>query len=380
MNRFLRNILLLIAASIVLKVAYLVFAYYVLDNPEVLTLDGYSSILNRNDASWYEKIANNWYPEITDVRDLGYSHDADFKQSEWAFFPLYPWLNRVMMSLFHITFNQSGFILSLLFSTLAFIGFYIFCELFTRDPKRSLYCSLVFLLFPFHYYFSMMYSEALFFTLLIFAFISIHNRKYYFIPFLLFPLALVRPFGIIALVPLYLYYLERENILVGYKLDLKTLFSRRNILKSLLFITGPIAFLLYLVYQKQMTDHYFAFSIAQAGWYREFRLPFLSFFRSGDFPTQFNSVFTILLIVFSAFIWKRNPLSLNIFIWLSILVPLCSGSVGSMPRFGSVLFPLTIIVGTWLYQNKCRSAILVLFFALQIFVFYYWLQWHPFSF
>ncbi len=115
----LKNILLLIAASIILKVAYLIFAYYVLDNPEVLTLDGYSSILNRNDASWYEKIANNWYPEITDVRDLGYSHDADFKQSEWAFFPLYPWLNRVMMSLFHITFNQSGFILSLLFSSKA---------------------------------------------------------------------------------------------------------------------------------------------------------------------------------------------------------------------------------------------------------------------
>jgi hypothetical protein len=64
-----------------------------------------------------------------------------------------------------------------------------------------------------------------------------------------------------------------------------------------------------------MTGYYFAFSIAQAGWYREFMFPLFAFFRRGDFATQFNSVYTILVIILSAMIWKKLPLSMNLLAW-----------------------------------------------------------------
>lgn len=375
-----KNIFKVLIASVLLKIAYLVFAYFVLGNSSIFSFQGYSSIINRNDTGWYGKIAENWYPEITDVRDLGYSYKEDFKQSEWAFFPLYPAINRALMNACSITFDESAFIWSVLLSSLVFIGFYIFCELYTKDPRKSLYYSIVFLLFPFNYYFSMMYTEAAFFVLLIFAFIAVHQRKNLYLPFLIIPLVLVRSAGIVALIPLYLNFLERNHILTNYRLDVKQFLGKRNIGQTMLFVTGPIAFLLYCLYQKQMTGQFFAFSIAQAGWYREFRFPLLSFFRSGDFTTQFNSVYTLIVMILSIFIWKKNPLSLNLLIWLSLLLPLCSGLVTSMPRFISVIFPLAMILGAWLYQFKYRNLFLGLFFSLQIFVFYYWLIAHPFSF
>lgn len=363
-----------------LKISYLIFAYFILGSSSVLSLDGYISITKRNDTWWYERIATNWYPKITDKKELGYSKGADYTQSEWAFFPFYPGLNRVCKKWLNIDFNISGFIWSLVFSSLAFIGFYLFCELYINDSKKAFYYSLVFLLFPFHYYFSMMYTEAIFFSFLIFSFISVHARKYLFVPILIIPLVLVKPNGIVALIPLYIYFLERNNIISKKYINFTLLFSRKNILQSFIFLTGLLAFIAYSIYQKQMTGYYFAFSIAQTGWYREFMFPILSFFRKGDFATQFNSFYSILAILLSIFTWKKFPLSLNILIWTSLLLPLCSGSVTSMQRFISVIFPLSIIIGDWFYSIRYKYQIIGVLFSLHIFVFYYWLISDAFSF
>ncbi|RPH34515.1 MAG: hypothetical protein EHM93_00335 [Bacteroidales bacterium] len=374
------NITKLVIASIVLKIVYLFFAYFTIGNSSTLSIDGYIDITKRNDTGWYEKIATNWYPKITDVKDLGYNNGPDFKQSEWAFFPLYPAMNRVCIKYLNIDFNTSGFFWTLIFSTLAFIGFYKFCEFYLNDSKKALYISLVFMLFPFHYYFSMMYTEAIFFTFLIFSFISIHTGKYKYIPLLIVPLVLIRPNGVIALVPLYFYYLERNGILSKKHFNLSLLLSRRIILQSFLFLSGAIVFLLYCVYQKYMTGYYSAFSIAQAGWYKEFMFPLLALFRRSDFASQFNSVYTIAIILLSVFSWKRFSISLNILIWTTILLPLCSGSVTSMPRYISVIFPISLIIGEWMYSSKIKYSALSLLLVLQLFVFYYWLIYHPFSY
>lgn len=367
-----KNLATVLSASILVKLSYLVFTYFIVADSSV-SVDGYIGMIKRNDTGWYEKIAANWYPRITEKIELGYSNKADFKQSEWAFFPFYPGLNRISTQWFNIDFDMSGFTLSMLFSTLAFIGFYIFCKTYLGDPDKALYGTLVFLLFPFHYFFSMMYTEAIFFTFLIFSFIAIYRRKYLFIPILIIPMVLVRPNGIVALIPLYFYFLERNNIVSKKNFDFTLLLGRKNLVQSLIFLTGPIAFLAYLIYQKQMTGYYFAFSIAQAGWYREFMFPLFAFFRRGDFATQFNSFYTILVIVLSAMMWKKLPLSLNLLVWTSLLLPLCSGSMTSMPRFISVIFPLIIIYGGWFYATRFRYAMLVVLFALQLWTFYYWL-------
>lgn len=375
-----KNIITLIIASLIVKMAYMVFAYFALSNSSLLSVDGYSKMIHRNDSGWYEKISTNWYPTVTEKKELGYHNGFEFKQSEWAFFPLYPGLNRVTMKWLNIDFNFSGFLWSLILSTLSFMGFYIFCELYLSDSKKAFYYSLVFLLFPFHYYFSMIYTEALFFTLLIFSFISIYYRKYVILSLLIVPLVLVRPNGIFTLIPLYLFFLERNGIISTKHINISELFNRKIVLQSLFFISGPITFLLYCVYQKHMTGYYFAFSIAQAGWYKEFMFPLLSFFRRSDFASQFNSVYTIVLILISIFNWRKFPLSLNIFIWTSILLPLCSGSTISMQRYIAIIFPITIMISSWFYLTRFKYYILGALFSLQLFVFYYWLIWNPFSY
>src|SRR5690606_4348239 len=51
----------------------------------------------RCDAGWYRRIADHGYPAIAAGGDLGHWRGADIVQTEWAFFPLYPWLVRASM-------------------------------------------------------------------------------------------------------------------------------------------------------------------------------------------------------------------------------------------------------------------------------------------
>lgn len=375
-----RNILIIIGTSIMLKLSYLMFAYTLNGNAEIISINGYIDIIKRNDVGWYERISSNWYPKINDIQDLGYSHGNDFKQSEWAFFPFYPGLNRFTCNILQIPFNISGLIWSLVFSTLTFIGFFWFCELLIKDISKAFYATLIFMIFPFHYYFSMMYTEAVFLTFLIYSFIAIYYKKELVLLVLLIPLTLVRPNGLFMMIPLYLFFLETHKVIIDKCVIWPKLFRKDIMLTSLIFLTAPICFILYCMYQYNMTGQYFAFSIAQIGWYKKLTFPLLSFCRSCNFQSQFNSFYTLAVFILSIYCFKRFSLSLNVLIWLSLLIPLSSGSMVSMQRYISVIFPIIILISTYFYSFKFKYAIVALFFVLHLFVFTYWLNSNPFSF
>lgn len=375
-----KNIIILITLSILLKIAYLTFAVIVQPEESGFNLKSYQNLIFRNDAGWYKDIAEKSYPEIRDKKLIGYSYKEEFHQSSWAFFPMYPMVNKLFMVLFNTDYKTAGLISSLLFSFLSIIGLYYFCEIYLKDSKLSLYISLVFLLFPFNYYMSVMYTEAIFFTFLIFSFIAIYKKRYLLFSILIMPLVLTRPNGIVLLLPLYLFYLEQQGFLNKKQIVLKEIFTFKNIARSLIFLTGPVVFIAYCYYQYSMTGYYFAFSIAQAGWYKSFMFPLLSLFRVGGFQSQFNSVYVIIIILFAILIWKKNPWSFNILIIVSLLLPLCSGSVVSIQRYISVIFPITIVFSNYLYNSKVKYWFLGLFFSLQLFVFYFWIISSPFSY
>ncbi len=379
-NPILKNIIILLSISIILKIAYLTLSVIIQPEENSYTIKSYENIIFRNDAGWYKDIAQKSYPEIREKKLIGYSYKEEFHQSSWAFFPMYPLTNKLLMILLHIDYKTAGLLSSLLFSFLSIIGLYYFCELYLKNSELSLYISLVFLLFPFHYYYSVMYTEAIFFTFLIFSFIAVLKKKYLLLSVLLIPLVLTRPNGIILLVPLYLFYLEQQGLLSTKKISLKKIFGLKNILRSLMFLTGPLAFAAFCYYQHSKTGYYFAFSIAQAGWYKSFMFPLLSLFRVGGFQSQFNSVYIIVVIVFTILIWKKNTWSFNILIVLSLLLPMCSGSVVSIQRYISIIFPLYIVLGTYLYKIKLKYLVLGLLFSMQLFMFYFWIIADPFSY
>ncbi len=379
-----KHILLIVVFTVILKLSYFLFAVgaskvspdYRID----VNKEEFLSLYKRNDSFWYEKAANEGYPKITNPLDLGYSYGKYYKQSVWAHFPMYPLTVMAFENVFSLNFNESAFFISIIFAATTFIGFYLLCVyVFSFDLKKSLVLTGLFMVFPFHYYFSMYYTEAMFFSFLAFSFIAINRRLYWLLSVLIVPLTLVRPNGIACLIPLFVYYIEIEG---GFKqyLNLFKSMNWQKLINGCYFLTAPLALGVYCLYQKQMTDHYFAFIKAQSGWYKEFMFPLLGLFRRGDFTTQFNSVYTILVMVLSAFSFRKFSLSLNILIWISILLPMTSGSVACMPRYISVIFPLTVLIGSYLVERRFFYLILGALFILQLVTFYPWLIYHPFSF
>jgi len=375
----LNNVFKIIVFLFFIKLCYLGLAFFT-NHLQSLAFDPYVNTIKMNDSGWYEKITNEGYSIITNKRDLGYSEGPNIKQSEWAFFPFYPYANRFLIGIFDWNFNQSGFFLAMIFSVTSFLALYYFCVEYFKDTDQALYTTFLVMAFPFHYYFSMLYTEAIFFTSMIGCFIAINEKKYFMLSILLVPLCLIRPNGIIIVVPLYLYYLERNNIFDKKSIHWNLLFNKKTILESLYFLTAPISFGLYCLYQWHKTGYYLAFTLAQAGWNKKFMFPFMAFFRHGDIANQINSIYSIVGIIVAIFAWKKLSISLNILIWLSILLPLCSGSVISMPRYISVIFPLFIFISSILNTYKYKNAILVLLLMIQICTYYFWLIRNPLSY
>lgn len=379
-----RDILTIVITALLIKIIYFGFSICVYDITDKKSFKpdytGLISTMKKNDAYWYEKIALYGYPVVDDRSDLGFHDGKDFKQSEWAFFPFYPLAAKYTSRITGLSLDSSFFGLSLIFSLLCFILFYLFAGNYYQDQEKALFYTLIIMTLPFHFYFSVFYTESVFFFFLIGVFLALLRKRFGLVSFLLIPLTLIRPNGIVLLAPLYLFMLENEGLLNKYKFDLKGIFSKDNILRSLSFLTAPIVFILYGFYQQSMTGEFFAFSIAQQGWYRDFMFPVLSFFRHGDVATQFNSVYSIIFILIAIYSWKRFPLSLNVFIWFSLILPLTSGSVLSMQRFISLIFPFTIIFGDWLFKLKFKYAAIAILFLLQLVSYYFWLTDQPVSY
>jgi hypothetical protein len=376
-----KHIILLIAFILGIKLVYLLIP--MISNPDFADKTPYRSyitIVKKNDAYWYKSIAEKGYPKVYTKRDLGYSEGPDFKQSEWAFFPFYPALNAFTMDSLKLNYNHSALLWSLVFSILAILGMYWFSLAYFENSAKAFTSTLLLFCFPFSFYFSMYYTEALFFTFTILSFLSIHHRKYFLLALCLIPLTLLRPNGIVLLLPLYLYHLERQGIIANIKIQWQELLTFKNIGKSVAFVSAPVAFVIYGFYQLHMTGYFFAFSIAQDGWYRELSFPLVSFFNRGDLATQFNSIFTIGVIVYAFWNRKKLPLSLNVLIVVSLLLPLCSGSVLSMTRFVSILFPLFFVLGNSIHTMKRPYLAFILVFILHLVSFYPWTIHHPISF
>jgi hypothetical protein len=374
-----RHIAVLVLFSIGIKIVYLLFSMSLTVANGTL-YDSYIGLVKKNDAHWYERIAVNGYPEIRKKEEIGFSEGKHYKQSEWAFFPFYPLLNRGTSWLLNVDFDRSAFVWSILFSMAAIIGAYWFGVAFFNDQRLALFNSVLLFSFPFSFYHSMFYTEALFLSFLVYCFLSIYYGRYLLLMVLLIPLTLIRPNGIIALVPLYLYHLERKGFLQKLRVKWMDIFSIKNAQQSLFFVSAPLALFFYCLYQYKMTGFYFAFTIAQDGWYREWTFPLLSFFRSGDFATQFNSIYTILVILFAFWVRKALPASFNALVFLSLLLPLCSGSVWSMARYVSVIFPLFMGLSYIIHRTRYQYFILSLCFVFQLFSLYWWIMNYPVSY
>jgi hypothetical protein len=318
------------------------------------------AVWGRWDAEHYLKIATD-----------GYSG------TEMAFFPLYPLLIRMVGAL-----TGNHLIAGLLISNVAsFFGLLFFYKLVEHQYDRAVAHRATFYIsiFPTAVFFSAVYSESLFLALTVASFYYIRERKWLSAGVLGFFASLTRVEGVLLAVPFLIEYL-----IVVFSSGPSPYQSLQNTFKypvsavvrptaGLALI--PLGLLSYMGFLWVLRGDPLYFSHVQAHWGRHLAYPWESVIHSFKVMTQshlpqavansaIEVAFTILMVaILIAGFWRLRP-SYSVYMALSILVPMSTSSLMSMPRFALVLFPMFVMLALWGARASVNNAIVA--FSLPI--------------
>jgi len=317
------------------------------------------------------------------VHYLGIAKDGYAYQFTQVFFPLYPVLIRLASYITLGNFLLSG----LLISNAAFLfGLIIFFK-FVREiysQKIALWSCLFLLTFPTSYYFGAIYTEGLFFLLVISAFYLFYKKR-------ILLASIIGSFASLA---------RLTGLFLAPSLALKRDF------KSLIpILIIPVGFLIYVLYLKIEFNNPLYFLSAQSIFGQErltngvVLLPqvfwrYLKILATTHGLIFANAAFELLSTVFAltllliaykqSFSTNKRSFSSNkkikiewlVFSLIAILVPTLTGTLASMPRYILVAFPIYIILAQ-LKNLKIKVLILtvstiLLFVATTLFAQGYW--------
>lgn len=315
------------------------------------------------DGEHYLAIAKNGYVPLT-----------------YFFFPLYPIFIKFFERFFSGDFSYlySGLLVSHGFFI---IGLYGFVKLIRLDYKEKIVnlSLLTLLLFPTSYFFGSVYTESLFFALVVWAFYFARTGNFLLAGILGGLSTSTRIIGL-ALIPAFAFeyfFVNQKNIESGRHLSFTPvkLISLALISSGLLiymyFLSStagdPLAFFHNLsnVFGEQRSTY--LVSLPQV-FYRYFVkiLPNVNYdYFPAVFTTLFELLVGILLSVLSIFSFYKLRLSYALYLLASFLIPTFSGSFSSLPRYALVSFPAFILLA--LYFNKINPRIrVVLYSALAV--------------
>ncbi len=316
------------------------------------------AVWGRWDAVHYLDIATNGY------------HGTDL-----AFFPLLPLLIAILGSLIgnHLI---AGLVISnvALFFALLFLYKLVEHEFDRTVARRAIFYISI---FPTAVFFSAVYTESLFLMLTVASFYYMRERRWWLAgAFGLFA-SLTRVEGVLLAVPFAIEWWSayRENLRAG----------ARHLAPIFLI---PLGMMLFMGYLWVLNGDPLYFSHVQAHWNRQLAAPWTSIGNSlHKIATAVGPqtvaqqilelVFTALMIGVLAGGWRKLKASYVAYMGLSILMPLCTSSLMSMPRFALVLFPMFAIMALWGGRPRVNNAIVALSLPLLglftvLFADWYW--------
>lgn len=377
-----RNIWLIVGLSLGIKLLYFLFAFTLANTGttfessyqyQIAHFNDSSKVVNifyRHDAGWYEYIAGMGHSKIK-PEELVPTKQV-WRQSYYAFFPLYPATVKGLQLLMHCGYKNAGLLLGIIFSTASLLLFYYFTRLFTKSDTIALTSTIILCLFPFAFYISMGMTEGMFLTLLMATFIGVHNKNILLMAVCGALLVLVRPNGIVMALPLGLYFIEKHVFSGKWRWPKKADWTK--LLPAFSLLSMPLIFLAYCFYLKEMTGDFFAFSTAQAGWGKYLANPFKVIFLQDGWRHWVEVGFVFFAILLGLIGLKRIPLSMHVLIALNLLLPIMAGTTTSMPRYISVIFPLFILMGIFLSKvPKVKPVAYGALLTLHLLSFYFWL-------
>jgi hypothetical protein len=303
--------------------------------------------LSNWDGKYYLSIAQNGYQE----------------NFHYAFFPLYSILIHLLSQLLQ-DYLLSAILISIGSTILgAKILFDLIKQEFNLPLAKKVVLSLV--IFPTSFYFLISYSEGLFFLLVVATFYF--ARKNLFLATILAALACATKFSGIALA-----------LGLILEIHLTTGLNRKN----WFVLLAPLGLILYSYYLYTQTGDPFYFLQAQQNWQRSPSLPYQAFWQNiqhlvkpgfiMDYP---NFLIDLIFSIFGLGIIIRSfrflPISYSVFGLISILIPLTTSTLMSMPRLLLPIFPIFITLALIKneYINFGYQLLSILFLGIFILLF-----------
>ncbi|HMT02724.1 MAG TPA: mannosyltransferase family protein [Burkholderiales bacterium] len=330
----------------------MLYQYNLMNNILLHYHNDFFKVMCKWDCEWYITIIKDGYdvyPRLTPKFWHGLAN--------WAFFPLYPYIVKIVIFFTNTPPIATGVILNQIFIFMAFIVFYKYLKLFV-DELNSRFGVLLLAFSPFSIYFASIYTEALFLLLSLSAFYLMRINKPILSAVCGGLLSATRPVGIMFSLT-YLYFNIKNNN-KKYK----------TMLGFLLTTSGLLLYMLYLYFH---TGDALAFKHIQQKWGRV------------GFSTQWamqlylmikdyhNSLMFLISCILSIYLFFDKHIEEAIFNLLCILPGVLTGQMISEARFSGTLF--TFYFGLVLLAKNSRTLKLVFATLFLIFYISYFLYW-----
>src|SRR3989344_5217579 len=290
------------------------------------------------EGNFFESLSNWDGGHYIGIAQNGYS-----EKFQYAFFPLYP-ITINLLNNFVGNYLLSAVLISII-ST--FFGLQLLYKLMSLDFDRKIADKVIagILIFPTSFYFLTAYSEGLFFLLTIAAFYFLRTRKLFWAVVFASLASATRLSGLAVVLGLIIEVYLTEGI------------NKKN----WYILLSPLGFLIYCYFLYTNTGDPFYFITAENYWLRTLSLPGIGFwetlksiFTPGFIDKNITAATDLIFGIFGLGLAIRTfrflPISFSIYSFLSVIMPLLTPSLSSIPRFLLPIFPLFILIA--LTKNK----------------------------
>lgn len=298
-----------------------------------------------------------------------------YKLLEYAFFPLYPLLIKIVAWPATLIFGSSPNIYgaaALIITTLSLVGASYFILQIARqkfDLPTGQRAILLLLFFPSAIFLGAIYTESLFICLTAAAFYYMHQQRWLLASLLAALAASTRSVGLILF-----FCLGIEFYLVYGR------HSKNHLKQALPFLLVPLSLAFYMAYQWWQVGTPWQFFLAQKAWGRQVDGSTLSglahdlsqglnFLNFGPhmIASMYDSLAVIMALALAAVMLYRRYWSFALLTLFAVLLPLSSGMIVGAIRYVLVAFPLFLLLGHQTKNQALYSFILAsfaIFFSL----------------
>lgn len=365
------NVILIIISLVVLSRLSMYLIYALGEGILFQSNGSFFDSFNIWDAGWYRSIIERGY-------NTNYNMNFD-GQANWAFFPLYPMIIKLIHLIIPININILGSIISTLFFIASLTMSYLYIIETRENSKEGLFFIIIMTFGIYSFYFSVLYTESLYVFLLVTSLYFLHKRNYLLVGIFGALLSATRNMGVmlvfaVAVQYLYDYFKNNKSI----KKFLSDTFKNTNLILGVSLI--PLGLFLYMSYLWRLLGDPMAFSNVQIAWARKISNPINSlisaYTKGGVLAVSYVLLWVVFTFVCIVWLIANKRYAESILGIIFILIPLSTG-FQSIPRYiiGSFVYYLAFLDIVAAINKKLLNRLIIISFAFsEVFLLILWFR------